>query len=143
MRVYFAGSIRGGRDDWALYRDIISVLGEYGTVLTEHIGNSDLEISGEDLADREIYDRDLGWLRSSDYLVAEVTTPSLGVGYEIAKATEWGKPVLCLFRADTGRRLSAMIAGSPGIQVSTYVDIDDLSKAIEQFFNDCRTSLKA
>jgi 2'-deoxynucleoside 5'-phosphate N-hydrolase len=136
VRIYFAGSIRGGRDDWAQYRDIIRVLGEYGTVLTEHIGDSELEISGEDLADRKIHDRDLGWLRSSDYLVAEVTTPSLGVGYEIAKAAEWDKPVLCLFRAGTDRRLSAMIAGCPGVQVSTYVDIRDLSEAVERFFND-------
>lgn len=134
MRIYFAGSIRSGRDDWALYRDIIRVLGEYGTVLTEHIGNSELEITGEDLADREIHDRDLGWLRGSDYLVAEVTTPSLGVGYEIAKATEWGKPVLCLFRAQPGRRLSAMIAGSD-VQVSAYNDIRDLSEIVERFFN--------
>jgi len=134
VKIYFAGSIRSGRDDWVLYRNIISVLGEYGTVLTEHIGNSELEITGEDLADRAIHDRDLGWLRDSDYLVAEVTTPSLGVGYEIAKATEWGKPVLCLFRAETDRRLSAMIAGSDGVQVSTYVDITDLSEIVERFF---------
>lgn len=135
MKIYFAGSIRGGRDDWALYRDIIDVLGEYGTVLTEHIGNSELEITGEDLLDRDIHDRDLGWLRDCDYLVAEVTTPSLGVGYEIAKATEWGKPVLCLFRAELGRRLSAMIAGSDGVQVATYVEIRDLPKTCERFFN--------
>jgi 2'-deoxynucleoside 5'-phosphate N-hydrolase len=141
VRIYFAGSIRSGRDDWALYRDIIRVLGEYGTVLTEHIGNSELEITGEDLPDREIHDRDLSWLKSSDYLVAEVTTPSLGVGYEIAKAAEWGMPVLCLFR-DSGRRLSAMIAGSPAVQVFTYVDIRDLSDAIERFFVG-RTTLKS
>lgn len=141
MKIYFAGSIRGGRDDWALYRNIIAVLGKYGTVLTEHIGNSELEITGEDLADREIHDRDLGWLRESDYLVAEVTTPSLGVGFEIAKATEWGKPVLCLFRDQLGRRLSAMIAGSDGVQVSAYVDISDLSEIVERFFKTAGTPI--
>ena len=135
MRIYFAGSIRGGREDWALYREIINVLGEYGTVLTEHIGDSELEITGEDLPDREVHDRDLGWLRSCDYLVAEVTTPSLGVGYEIAKATEWGKPVLCLFRAENGRRLSAMIAGSEGVQIRTYGDIDEIPDIAKSFFD--------
>ena len=134
MRIYFAGSIRGGREDWALYREIINVLGEYGTVLTEHIGDSELQITGEDLPDREVHDRDLGWLRSCDYLVAEVTTPSLGVGYEIAKATEWGKPVLCLFRAEKGRRLSAMIAGSDA-EVCTYARLIDLSDEFRRFFN--------
>jgi 2'-deoxynucleoside 5'-phosphate N-hydrolase len=141
VKIYFAGSIRSGRDDWALYRDIIRVLGEYGTVLTEHIGNSELETTGETLADREIHDRDLGWLKDSDCLVAEVTTPSLGVGYEIAKATEWSKPVLCLFRAAPGRRLSAMIAGCDAVQVSAYVDILDLSETIKRFLNGGRTPL--
>src|SRR5438105_746881 len=110
-RIYFAGSIRGGREDQALYFEIIERLRKYGEVLTEHISDSGLSVTGEDNGDQYIHDRDLAWLKSADYLVAEVTTPSLGVGYEIGKATEWGKPVLCLFRAAEGRALSAMIAG--------------------------------
>lgn len=139
MKIYFAGSIRGGRDDWALYRDIIGLLGEYGTVFTEHIGSSELEITGEDLADRDIHDRDLDWLRKADFLVAEVTTPSLGVGYEIAKATEWGKPVLCVFRTDRGKKLSAMIAGSDGVQVSTYKAVHDLAEVFAGFFKGAKS----
>ncbi len=37
--IYFCGSIRGGRDDAALYRRIIDQLKEYGDVLTEHIAD--------------------------------------------------------------------------------------------------------
>lgn len=133
MKIYFAGSIRGGREDWALYREIIDVLGEYGTVLTEHIGSSELEITGEHLPDKEVHDRDLRWLRESDCLVAEVTTPSLGVGYEIGKATEWGKPVLCLFRS-TDRSLSAMIGGSPGVTVRYYIGVEDLKSILAEYF---------
>ena len=132
MRIYFAGSIRGGRDDWSLYRQIIDVLGEYGTVLTEHIADSELSITGEELDDRYIHDRDLEWLRSCDCLVAEVTTPSLGVGYEIGKATEWGKPVLCLFRADSGRTLSAMIAGCHTVKVLEYKTIQDVTGMLSE-----------
>ena len=134
-RIYFAGAIRGGRDDWAVYKHIIELLRQYGTVLTEHVGKSDLEITGEDMSDRDVHDRDLAWLRDSNYLVAEVTTPSLGVGYEIAKATEWGKPVLCLFRARDRGRLSAMIAGADGVQVSEYDDVSELSEIINAFFS--------
>lgn len=133
MKIYFAGSIRGGREDWALYREIISVLGDYGTVLTEHVGNSDLAVTGEDSEDRYIHDRDLVWLRSCDVLVAEVTTPSLGVGYEIAKATEWGKPVLCLYRTGTGRPLSAMIAGSEGVTVREYQSAASVKAIASEF----------
>lgn len=135
MLIYFAGSIRGGRDDWSLYRDIIVALGSYGTVLTEHLGSSELLITAENLTDKEIHDRDLEWLRGCDWLVAEVTRPSLGVGYEIAKATEWGKPVLCLYRSSITPSLSAMIAGSDQVKIQSYVDIDDLKSSLANHFS--------
>ena len=134
MSIYFAGAIRGGRDDKALYLEIIELLSEYGRVLTEHIGDSRLTALGETAGDKEIHDRDLSWLKEAKYVVAEVTVPSLGVGYEIGKATEWGKPVLCLFRPSDGRALSAMIAGSGGITVREYRNTVELKSAFDQFF---------
>ena len=113
MKIYFAGAIRGGREDLSLYLEIIQQLREYGEVLTEHIADGELTSLGETLDDRDVHDRDLSWLGEAEYLVAEVTTPSLGVGYEIGKATEWGKPTLCLFRPNNNRVLSAMIAWQP------------------------------
>lgn len=134
MRIYFAGSIRGGRDDWALYLEIIGRLREYGQVLTEHVGDAELSVLGEaESDDVSLHDRDLDWLREADCLVAEVTTPSLGVGYEIGKATEWGKPVLCLFRPREGRALSAMIAGSSGVTVREYQNAEELKRIFDQF----------
>ena len=132
MRIYFAGSIRGGRDDWAFYKEIIKLLREFGEVLTEHIGDSQLSVSGEDLSDKYIHDRDLNWLASCDVLVAEVTTPSLGVGYEIAKATEWGKQVLCIYRESVTRKLSAMIAGCELVTLQSYEDAEKLQSFFEQ-----------
>jgi hypothetical protein len=120
MRIYFAGAIRGGRDDWSIYTQIIALLGEYGIVLTEHIGDSTLSVTGEEFADRYIHDRDLTWLRSCDWLVAEVTRPSLGVGYEIGKASEWGKQIICLYRSAVTPNLSAMIGGCPDLAVYAY-----------------------
>ena len=134
MQIYFAGSIRGGRDDAALYHQIVELLGNYGDVLTEHVADTELGILGQDIGDRNIHDRDLGWLKSSDCLVAEVTTPSLGVGYEIGKATEWGKPVLCLYRPAEGRSLSAMIAGSNGVTLKEYQSADELNQIFEHYF---------
>ncbi len=136
MKIYFAGSIRGGRDDWALYFEIIEYLREYGQVLTEHVGDSELSALGEAEADDVwLHDRDLTWLREADCLVAEVTTPSLGVGYEIGKATEWGKPVLCLFRPSESRTLSAMIAGSGWVTVREYQSVAELKRIFDQFFS--------
>ena len=126
MTIYFAGSIRGGRADQAIYEQIIAMLSAHGTVLTEHIGNPNLSLGGEDAADCDVHDRDLAWLRSADVLVAEITTPSLGVGYEIGRAVEWGTRVICLYRPADGRRLSGMIAGCAGVSVHEYRTVDDL-----------------
>jgi nucleoside 2-deoxyribosyltransferase len=132
-KIYFAGSIRGGRQDQALYLEIIERLKQYGQVLTEHIGDSALSSTGEDNGNQSIHDRDLACLKSADYLVAEVTTPSLGVGYEIGKATAWGKPVLCLFRAAEGRALSAMIAGCGDVTVREYRSAAEVESIFEEF----------
>lgn len=134
MKIYFAGAIRGGRQDAALYYEIVRRLQEHGEVLTEHVADSELGILGQDIGDRKIHDRDLDWLQTADYLVAEVTTPSLGVGYEIGKATEWGKTILCLYRPETGRSLSAMISGCNAITVREYQSAAELTEIIEKFF---------
>ncbi|MBS1858514.1 MAG: nucleoside 2-deoxyribosyltransferase [Acidobacteria bacterium] len=134
-RIYFAGSIRGGRGDAALYGEIIALLRAYGEVLTEHVASPGLTPAGEEaLRDREIHDRDLAWLASCDCVIAEVTTASLGVGYEIACAWAWGKPVLCLFRPARGHSLSAMIAGCPGARVENYRDAADLAPIFAGYF---------
>jgi hypothetical protein len=76
----------------------------------------------------------LAWLREADCLVAEVTTPSLGVGFEIGKATEWGLRILCLFRPQSGRALSALIAGSARVTVREYQDASQVKQIFDEFF---------
>jgi 2'-deoxynucleoside 5'-phosphate N-hydrolase len=134
MKIYFAGAIRGGREEVALYLELVEQLQAHGTVLTEHVADEQLRSDGEALDDRTIHDRDLAWLKEADCLVAEVTTPSLGVGFEIAKATEWGLRVLCLFRPSTGRILSALIAGSDRLTVREYQSPADVREIFEQYF---------
>lgn len=134
MKIYFAGSIRGGREDAALYLQIIEYLKSFGEVLTEHIGDQKLTDLGDDgPTDRYIHDRDLEWLQSADVLVAEVTTVSMGVGYEIGRAIESGKKVLCLFRPESGKNLSAMIAGCPDLELVKYRNLNEAKAAIAGF----------
>lgn len=136
MRIYFAGSIRGGREDAALYLKIIEYLKTYGEVLTEHIGDPNLTSVGDDGPnDKYIHDRDLEWLQSSDVLVAEVTSVSMGVGYEIGRAVETGKKVLCLFRPESGKNLSAMIAGCPKLKLVNYKTLEDAKLAVDSYLS--------
>ena len=60
MKIYFAGSIRGGREDAALYLQIIDYLKSFGEVLTEHVGDPKLTELGDDgPTDRHIHDREV------------------------------------------------------------------------------------
>lgn len=45
MKIYFCGSIGGGRQDAHLYGRLIKKLEKYGTVLTTHVG--DLHVIGK------------------------------------------------------------------------------------------------
>lgn len=47
MKVYFCGSIRGGRDDVELYLRIVTKLKSFATVLTEHVSQRELGDAGQ------------------------------------------------------------------------------------------------
>ena len=134
MKIYFAGSIRGGREDAQLYENIIAYLEEKGQVLTEHVGSTDLSWEGEtSRKDEEIYNRDIKWLQSADIVVAEVTTPSLGVGYELGIAEKLNIPVLCLYRQKYEKNLSAMVKGNTIFTCRKYKELMDAQKWIDDF----------
>jgi nucleoside 2-deoxyribosyltransferase len=128
MTIYFAGAISGGRGDVAHYRRIVEALEAdghrvlAGAVAAEHVGDS-----GEALDARAIFERDIGWLAEADVLVAEVSTPSTGVGYEIATMRcRHDKPVICLYRPAYTKRCTAMVAGDREIELIEYDSLDDL-----------------
>lgn len=141
MKIYFAGSIRGGRNDQELYVQIVKELQKYGSVLTEHIADEALTSKGETLTSQHIYNRDVSWLQECDVVVAEVTTPSHGVGYEIAKAESLDKAVFCLHRQVEGRSLSAMIAGSPNLIVWEYQKFTDISRYCKEYLGSTKVSM--
>ncbi len=134
--IYFAASIRGGRDRVHVYSQIAQLLSKYGVVLTEHVGDSSLTSRGEKTkTDEFIFKRDKLWILQSDFVVAEVTNPSLGVGWEIAFAESVGKKVFCLYFPDAEKKLSAMIAGNSQLNICTYKTLQDVELFLkEQLF---------
>lgn len=133
MKIYFACSIRGGRDDAATYAELASYIKTKSTLLTEIFADGTLTPDGMNKPSGEIWATDIAWIKESDAIIAEVSNPSLGVGYEIAKAEEWGKPVLTLFRDDSTRKLSAMIDGSPSTTTMYYTTLTEAQAAIDEF----------
>lgn len=134
LKIYFAGSIRGGREDVAIYTEMIAFLRTFGEVMTEHVGDLELTEKGDDGPnDRSIYDRDMTWLKACDLVVAEVTRPSLGVGYELGRAVAWNKPALCLFRSDSQKTLSAMVAGCLALKTVQYSRLEEAKQLMSSF----------
>lgn len=133
MYIYFAAAIRGGRQDASIYRQLVGILEPSGTVLTEHVANESLLLAEKHLSEQEIFIRDMQWLGQADVLVAELSTPSLGVGYELARAEKLGLPCLCLFRSKDGSKLSAMVSGNPYFTTLSYEDISELHIPIRNF----------
>jgi nucleoside 2-deoxyribosyltransferase len=131
MKIYFACSISGGRKDEKAYQYLVRVLEEMGMeVPTAHIAETGIEIIDGQENPRDIYQRDVNWIEESDLLVAEVSTPSHGVGYEIGYALFLGKPVICLYRQDV--IVSKMITGNPHplLTVKPYQDLGEAEQIL-------------
>ena len=130
-KIYFSGSISGGRKDAELYHRLIERIKQTDTVLTEHIGDVHYSPSGQTAADAEnIYRQDTAWLRDCDLVIAECSQPSLGVGYEMAFAEALGKPVNIFCRQ--GIHLSAMLRGNPYFHVSFYGTEEELMEKVSE-----------
>lgn len=124
MNIYFACSITGGRAFESIYQEFTrTLLADGHEVPTAHLAESNVMALEKVIDPRKVYDRDVEWIRACNALIAEVSVPSHGVGYEIGFALEQGKPVLAL--AQEGRAISKMITGNPhlALQVKYYPDV--------------------
>ncbi len=121
MDLYFSCSLTGGRRDQPVYAALVAHLQALGhRVLTAHLAAQTVTAEDGGVPAEEVFARDTAWLRACDAVIAEVSTPSHGVGFEIAYALERGKPVLCL--AQEGVRVSKMLTGirQSGFEFRTY-----------------------
>lgn len=129
MKIYFAGSIRGGRSEAHTYHHMIELMKSMGhQVLTEHVGELNLV---ESRGDRQIYEQDTTWLRESDLLIGECTIPSLGVGYELAYAERYEKPCH-LFYNRKKCSLSAMLTGNPYYDIHPYATEQEMLEKLRE-----------
>jgi 2'-deoxynucleoside 5'-phosphate N-hydrolase len=130
MNIYFSCSITGGRNDQKNYQAIVSALIAAGHIVPTAI-LADPRILDYEAATSavEVYQRDIDWLNECDVVVAEISTPSHGVGYEIAYALEKDKPVICGYQA--GKRVSKMLSGNTHPRI-TLIEYQNIHMLIEQ-----------
>lgn len=129
MKFYFAGAIRGGRDKIQTFIKINEVLKKYGQVLDEHVANPNVNVIEQNHSLSEIYNRDIRWIKTCDMVVAEVSTASLGVGYECCYAEQLCIPVIVL--CDKNVNISAMIGGNPYFDLIYYNNDEDLLEKLD------------
>ena len=129
MNIYFASAIRGGitRRDWLI--EITSALREIGHEVFAPFEMITPFGSAMQLSDRQIYQRDISRINDCDFVIAEVSTPSLGVGYEIAYSESIEKPIICLAYKSSSIKVSAMVAGS-NLPFHRYIGVKSFVKII-------------
>ena len=130
MKIFFAGSIRGGRSMLFEYKQIVALLKKSGhDVVSEHVASAKLEEAEARLTDEEIFLSDTGFIDECECLVADVTVPSIGVGYEICYAVSKGKRVVCVYRE--GTNVSAMVLGNRCVITVSYMNMEGLEKSLK------------
>jgi nucleoside 2-deoxyribosyltransferase len=137
MDLYFSCSLTGGREDQPTVAAMVARLQGLGhRVLTAHLASEAAMAADGNLSPQAVFERDTAWVRNCDALIAEVSTPSHGVGFEIAYALERGKPVLCLARE--GVRVSKMLTGiqRAGFEFRVYGAQEEALERMEAFLLD-------
>ncbi len=123
MKIYFSCSITGGRNEESIYQRLVETMEGMGhEVPTAHLASPEVMEMEKVVLPEEIFTRDMAWLEESDVVVAEVSTPSHGVGYEVAVGLLRGKPVFCCYQA--GKRVSKIITGNTSQNLTQWVYSD-------------------
>ena len=134
MNIYFSCSLTGGRQDQPVYEALVRHLeGRGHRVLTAHLASPEALSDEMKIEPAAVFERDTAWIRACDLVIAEVSTPSHGVGFEIAYALERSKPVLCCHR--TGAKVSKMITGNrhSAVVVGVYGDEAEATRLLDAF----------
>lgn len=135
MNIYCAGAIRGDSRFQSYYCEIVNYLASLG-----HNSFSEMNCDFRSsilLSDDEIFKRDIWWLENSEMLIAEVSGPSLGVGFEIAYALYKKKiPVLAVYNNVVGT-ISGMIKGCSSnlFTVKSYSNLEELKEIVYSFIS--------
>jgi hypothetical protein len=139
LKIYFAGAISAGRERQPLYAQMVQFLQSLrAEVLSAHVARPEV-LEGEGRLSAEIiFQRNISFIEICHGMIAETSTPSLGVGYEIATALHLNRPTLCL--CEHGIFLTRMLTGNshPQLQIRFYRNTTEWQTAIEEFCRDLK-----
>ena len=131
MKIYVSGSIYGGTEKIETYKILVEELEKYGEVLTKQIADPNTIKNEINQKDEDIYTDLENKLINCDLVFAEVTIPSLGVGYELGYADKLGKKIIAIYDSEYTKKVSTMIRGNSRIRLIPYKDINEIINRLE------------
>jgi hypothetical protein len=135
MIIYCAGAIKGDTSYKDGYKEIIDIVSKYDHSALSEL-NPDFH-SAIPLSDAQIFQRDIKWIENSSLMIAEISGPSLGVGFEIAYALYERKiPVLAVYNSEADN-VSSMSHGcdSELLLTKKYHNNGELQEIVKSFLN--------
>ena len=140
MKIYIAGAIRGELHYPGYFEKVIEIVRDYGDPLTEKLAYTMYELpqheSPEEKVSREkrVAERDRMMLRESNAVIAEVSGPSTGTGWEICYATrKLRKPTLCLYNSQSLPSLIIKQDNSQYTLIQEYSDEKEFAAYVRCF----------
>ena len=105
MKIYFAGSIRGGRILVDTYKRTVEFLKSEGhQVLTEYVADPTISSDGEKKSESYMFEKDFKLLKEANLILADISITSVGVGWEIGYSQAIGKKIICLYNVNSEKK---------------------------------------
>ena len=131
MKIYFSGSIYGGRQKLNTYKKLIKKLQEYGEVLNPEVADDNVLVD-EIGRDEEVFENLEKEMLKTDLIFAEVTVPSLGVGYELGYADSHNKKIICIYDKTITPKITTMLRGNKRLKIIPYTDINNIIENLNE-----------
>ena len=132
MKIYVSGSIYGGTQKIDTYKILIEELEKYGEVLNRQIADPNVIANEVYQKDEDIFADLEEKLIIADILIAEVSTPALGVGYELGFADKLNKKIIAIYDEIYTPKVTTMIRGNKRIKLIPYQRIEEITNNLDK-----------
>ena len=132
MKIYVSGSIYGGTQKIDTYKILIEELEKYGEVLNKQIADPNVIANEVYKKDEDIFADLEEKLIMADILVAEVSIPALGVGYELGFADKLNKKIIAIYDETYTPKVTTMIRGNKRINLIPYQRIEEIINNLDK-----------
>ena len=132
MKIYVSGSIYGGTQKIDTYKILIEELEKYGEVLDKQIADPNTIANEVYQKDEDIFNDLEEKLIIADVLIAEVSIPSLGVGYELGFADNHNKKIIAIYDKNYTPKVTTMIRGNKRIKLIPYQRIEEITNNLDE-----------